>query len=77
MSDYNAWIVFHWQKPLPEWGYKDDLVACVVGVFDNKQEADDACLDEKHYVFPMRMNEVITGDPMDYPAAYYPKAVSA
>jgi hypothetical protein len=65
----NVWAVFQWQKS----PYFEQLMPCVVGVFDDPAKADAVCTTEDHYIFPLTLNEDQNGAPTLHPAAYYPR----
>lgn len=43
------------------------------GVFDQKSMAENACKDDRHFVGPVNLNEMIPDEPRIWPGAYYPK----
>jgi len=43
------------------------------GVFDRKDMAEEACKDDRYFIGPVKLNEVLPDDPVLWPGAYYPK----
>lgn len=57
------WIVGEW---------KDDGPWEIAGVFDSKEKAVAACLNDCYFIGPVILNEALTAETVIWPGAYYP-----
>ena len=69
------WIVEKWLKNTyhPESGDKIGVQSCV-GVFDSEEEALKNCLDFKHSIAPLYLNESSHGEDEEWEGMRYPVA---
>jgi|WetSurSiteA1Bulk_404760.scaffolds.fasta_scaffold00522_14 hypothetical protein len=44
-----------------------------MGVFDEREKAEEHCLDDRYFVGPCKLNEFTGEKKQDWPQSYYPK----
>ena len=55
-------------------GHKKDLtIWTIVGVFDEKPKAINACTTKSHFIGPLKLNERLPDGVTTWPDCYYPK----
>lgn len=42
------------------------------GIFDSEEKARKACRDENYFIMPVKLNEKLSHETVENPAAYYP-----
>jgi hypothetical protein len=66
------WVVGLAHGPEEEDADKESGVWSIIGVFNTKRAAVDACTTDNHFVGPMMLNERLPDEPEPWQGAFYP-----
>ena len=64
MENQTVWIVGQCDPNSPEWFFQ--------GVFSTEQQAIDQCIDERFFIGPAIIDEVLPLEILDWEGCYYP-----
>jgi len=66
------WVVGKYNGTIQLWN-ESHTAWELQGIFDNLNDAENACISEQYFVVPMNLNELLPYEKIIWPGLYFPK----